>query len=168
MNMFNWARETSKRLSTTTVKSRISLFALFVSILLYSSIGATTNSSKISVIPGEYMVKAQIIMPHLEESLRYATTNSLQCLSNEDASSLFPVLTHASFANCTLKGKQPEGEYVQFDLICLNSEAASGLARFVVDEEVFRATLNVKMGGKNMKFSQRINGHRTGDCKTAQ
>ena len=50
------------------------------------------------------------------------------------------------------------------NLICLNPEAATGSAQMVVNEEVFRATLNIKMGGKNMKFSQRINGHRIGNC----
>ena len=101
-------------------------------------------------------------MPHLEESLRYATTTTRQCLNQQEASSLFPILEHVSFTDCTLTAKT--SETAEFDLVCVNPEAATGTARFEVGDSTFRATLDVKMGGKNMKFSQRISGQRMGSC----
>ena len=51
-----------------------------------------------------------------------------------------------------------------FLLICENREAASGNAIFAIDDNTFKATLSVKMGGKNMQFTQQISGSRIGNC----
>jgi len=143
---------------------RIVLVGMSLSIFTLSLIGHTTDKSHVDVTPGEYEVSAQIIMPHLEENLRYATTNYTQCLNREDASSLFPILSHVSFSDCELVAKTAEEQFTEFDLVCLNAEAASGSARYIINKKMFRAILEVKMGGKNMKFSQRIQGHRVGSC----
>ena len=135
-----------------------------LSICSYSLPDTAEHHSEIVIRPGEYLVKAEILMPHLEANLRYATTETRHCLNRDNVSSLFPLLAHVSFTGCSLVEKQSAGEYKEFDLVCLNPEAATGSAQLVADEEVLRATLNVKMGAKNMKFSQRINGHRIGDC----
>jgi len=132
---------------------------------IFTGSAQSSDVSEVEFNPGEYAIQAEIIMPHLETSLRYTTTNTQQCLNRENASSLFPVLEHVSFVDCALVAKPPNGAYEEFDLVCLNTEAATGSARIVVDEELFRATLNIKMGGKNMKFSQRINGQRIGNCR---
>lgn len=144
----------------------VRIFSIIValSIYSYSLPGTTEDLSEISVKPGEYLVKAEIIMPHLEASLRYAATETRHCVIGDNVSGLFPLLSHVSFTDCALVEKKSTGAHEEFDLICLNPEAATGTAQMVVDEEVFRATLNIKMGGKNMKFSQRINGHRIGNC----
>ncbi len=110
------------------------------------------------------MVKTEILLPHLENNLHYTTTHTEQCLGQQNASTLFPILKHDSFVGCALVGKQEEGENKEFDLVCSNTEAASGLVHFVINKESFSANLKIKMGGKNMKFSQRISGRRTGAC----
>jgi len=130
-----------------------------------NALGKASSPSEIIVTPGEYLVTAVIQMPNLEESLRYTTTKTRQCLSRENASSLFSVLEHVSFSGCSLVEKHSEGEYEKFDLVCINPNAATGSASFAVKEEIFHATLKVKMGGKNMKFSQRVSGHRIGNCE---
>jgi len=133
-------------------------------IFTINAVGNTSNASELVVTSGEYFIKAEIIMPHLEENLRYTNTNSQKCLSREDPSSLFPLLNHASFVDCALTSKRSEGDHIEFDLVCRNPEAATGSANFVIGSDTLSGTLEVKMGGKNMKFSQRIRGHRIGSC----
>jgi len=105
----------------TKMKRRLLIALLSVLISVYSSVGKATNQYVISVKPGEYLLKTEILMPHLEESLRYATTKSQHCLSRENASTFFAVLSHDSFSNCSLVGKPNDGKYRLFDLVCLNS-----------------------------------------------
>jgi len=143
---------------------RKSVVAGIVLLGIYSAPCFSTELSTVSISHGNYLVKAQIIMPHLESNLRYANTQSSQCLGRQDASNLFPILDHVSFTGCALVGTQPNVENQTFDLVCANPEAATGSVRFIIDQDVFRATLNIKMGGKNMKFSQRVFGRRVGDC----
>jgi len=130
--------------------------------MVICNVGHSTNQSSISFVPGKYSVKSELVMPHLEENLRYATTSEQHCLSQQKASFFFPILKHVSFTDCVLTAK--ESESAVFDLTCINPEAATGTARFVISEKLFRATLDIKMGGKNMKFSQRTSGQRIGPC----
>jgi len=138
-----------------------SFFTLFfMSVNCYSK-----DSSTVSIVPGIYTVKTEIIMPHLRENLRYTTTQNQRCLGRQDAFKLFPILTEASFLGCDLVENQKNSKQVEFELVCSNPTAASGLARFDIGKSFFSASLNVKMGGKNMKFTQQVSGRRTGACK---
>jgi len=123
------------------------------------------SASTIAVNPGVYEITTETLLPHLEENLRYATTRSNQCLSTQDASSLFPILSQVSFVDCNLIGAQAGRENSDYALICRNSEAATGSAHFIVKSSHIHGLLKVKMGGKNMKFSQRINGYRLRACE---
>jgi len=130
----------------------------------YSTSVESADLAEVEFNPGMYAIKTEIIMPHLETNLRYTNTSTQQCLIRENVSTLFPVLEHVSFVDCALVEKQSKRAYEEFELVCLNAEAATGSARVVVDQQLFRATLYIKMGGKNMKFSQRVNGQRIGNC----
>ena len=136
---------------------QISLVSLLVSQL--------ANSEPVEVPPGRYEVKAQTLLPNLHNSLRYTDTQKTQCLDNQDASSLFPILDHVSFVGCTLVSRHTSTDQKRFALVCKNPQAATGEALFSISANTFNAVLNVKMGGKNMKFSQRITGHRLSACK---
>lgn len=140
------------------------LFPTVTLIWLFSTSTYATELSTVSISHGEYMVKTEILLPHLENNLHYTTTQTRQCLGQQDASTLFPILDHVSFVGCALVKKHANPENNAFDLVCSNPEAATGQAHFVIEKETFRATLSVKMGGKNMKFSQRVNGRRIGAC----
>ena len=65
-----------------------------------------------------------------------------------------------------MDGEATEGD-LRYNLRCQNSEAASGVAKLVIEAERFTGALEVKMGGKNMTFTQRIEGKRTGACEIA-
>jgi len=135
-------------------------------VLFLSLCGVNSNSMElttVSIVPGSYNVKTEILMPHLSENLRYATTHTTQCLGPQDAFRLFPILSQTSFQGCAFV-ESHSASPLELELVCSNPTAASGQAKFVLGEAFFRANLNVKMGGKNMRFSQRVTGNRVSEC----
>jgi len=107
-------------------------------------------------------------MPHLEENLRYATTREQRCLQPDELAALFPVLRHPSLEGCHLDDERRHGSSVRYRLVCASPEVASGTARLDVAGERIAGILEVKMGGKNMTFSQRIEAVRQGGCGPPQ
>ena len=99
-------------------------------------------------------------MPNLEENLRYATTREQRCLSVDEFDAWFPILRHPSLEGCHLDEHHR--------LVCANPQVASGTAWLETAGERIAGTLEVKMGGKNMTFFQRIEAVRQRDCDAAQ
>ena len=124
--------------------------------------GTSVAGSNVLVRPGLYSLTTQTVLPHLEESLRYATVKTSRCLAEDSADSYFPLLQHQAFEGCSLvPAEQPD----TFMLICQNPEAATGVATFENSAAGMRAVLYLKMGGKNMTLSQRVVGVRHRDCR---
>jgi hypothetical protein len=78
------------------------------------------------------------------------------------------MLRYESFTGCTLAGGQRAGEYIEYRLVCRNPEAATGAAHLALSSAGIRGALDIKMGAKNMTFSQRIHGRRLGACEVAK
>jgi len=138
-----------------------------VGVAVALGLGASSAASTVSVEAGLYELTAQTVLPHLEESLRYATTRSRLCLGTQEASALFPLLRHEAFAGCSLVHESSSEGEAHFYLRCDNPQAATGAAHFALQSGGFQAVLYIKMGGKNMTLSQRLSAPRLGAC-TAQ
>ena len=106
--------------------------------------------------PGLYEVTTEIAMPNLVENLRYATTREKRCLSHQKLSSVFPILSHVSLKGCRLDRESRDGETVSYLLICEGGNETTGVAQWQLGGNPIRGTLAVKLGGKNMTFSQTI------------
>lgn len=111
-----------------------------------------------------YDLTVETSMPHLEENLRYAVSRTRQCLSREDLASAFPVLQQPSLAGCKLHEQTSEEGTVAYALMCENSSGTTGTATWQVGNRHLRGVLDVKLGGKNMTFSQRVTGTLIGAC----
>jgi hypothetical protein len=122
-------------------------------------------ASDVAVEPGSYEITAQTVMPHLEENLRYATTRERRCVRDDELAAIFPVLHHESLAGCKLGGERRRSGTITYDLVCENPQVATGTARVDAAAGRIAGVLEVKMGGKNMTFSQRIDGTRRGGCE---
>lgn len=107
-------------------------------------------------------------MPHLEENLRYAVTRSEQCLAREDLGSAFLMLQHPSLAGCKLREESHRNDTIFYVLVCEGAHGTTGSAAWQIAEHVIRGTLNVKLGGKNMTFFQRVTGTLTGECRSVK
>jgi hypothetical protein len=114
-------------------------------------------ASSLALESGAYDITASTEMPHLEENLRYATVRERRCV--REPGSLFPILQHPSLEGCRLAGAL---------LVCTSPDVATGSVRLDEAPGRLRAVLEIKMGGKNMTFAQRVEAVRLGECEPAR
>jgi len=119
--------------------------------------------------PGHYLLTAQLVMPHLEE-MRRMSTHGEQCLSGTTPEALFPVLRQPALRGCRFTDGKRAGTRNEYVFACASARVASGHMALTHAPERDRVTalLEVKMGGKNMTFSQRVVARRDGDCRSGE
>ena len=103
-------------------------------------------------------------MSNLEENLRYAITHEKRCLSQQELTSAFPALSHESLRECKLDKESRHEDTVSYLLICEGGHGTTGAAQLYLGAGQIRGTLDVKLGGKNMTFYQRITVKSLGEC----
>ena len=111
-----------------------------------------------------YEVVTETALPHLEENLRYATTRRRLCLSRSELFAAFPALSHDSLAGCRLGDERHHEDTISFRLVCDGGHSTTGAARWLVGAAQISGTLDVRLGGKNMTFYQRIAATPLGEC----
>jgi hypothetical protein len=111
-----------------------------------------------------YEVTTETGMPHLEENLRYTITKERQCLAHQGLASAFPILSHPALKGCRLDQKSRDDATVSYLLVCEGGHGTTGDAVWKLGERQIRGTLNVKLGGKNMTFYQRVTAKAIGKC----
>jgi hypothetical protein len=126
--------------------------------LLLALSGSTADSPRL------YDVSTETSMPHLEENLRYTLERGRRCLGRDDLASVFPMLHHPALAGCNLREPNRDGDTLSYVLICDRSSGTTGTATWRLGEHSIHGTLSVKLGGKNMTFSQRLTGTLIGAC----
>lgn len=118
-----------------------------------------------------YQIAATMVMPHLDEMRRQVTQHS-RCVKDDAPSDLFPVLEQHALRGCRLDYPKSieklDGTRRDYVLVCASARVASGTASIDETGENLIGTLAVKMGGKNMTFSQRIEAHRGTRCVPPQ
>jgi hypothetical protein len=114
--------------------------------------------------PMLYDVTTETGMPHLEENLRYTTTHERRCVARSALFSAFPILTHPALKGCQLKNPTSENDLLRYVLVCDGNHGTTGAAIWHLGPQRLRGTLNVKLGGKNMTFYQRITAVSRGEC----
>jgi len=134
---------------------------LILSVLIPSSAGVAETTS-----PRLYEIITETFMPHLEENLRYATTHEQRCLEEDGLWSAFPILQYAALKDCRLEPESRQEDAVSYALVCNGGHGTSGHAIWQLGPTKSTGTLNVKLGGKNMTFSQRVTARTLGACPT--
>jgi hypothetical protein len=114
--------------------------------------------------PQLYELTTETSMPHLEENLRYANTTRRQCLALSQLTTAFPILGHPALQGCKLANERREPQSLSYQLVCAGGHGTTGAAVWHLDEHRLRGTLDVKLGGKNMTFFQRITAIPLGKC----
>jgi len=115
-------------------------------------------------VPRLYDVVTETGLPHLEENLRYATTRGRVCLGRAQLATAFPILQHAALKGCRLDHEHSAGSSLSLVLTCSGGSQTTGTAEWHVDELGIHGALDVKLGGKNMTFYQRLSGRPLGGC----
>jgi len=103
-----------------------------------------------------YDITTETGMPHLEESLRYATVRQRRCLDPADLSRAFWMLDDVSLRDCRLERKAQAQDGARYDLRCDGGHGTTGSAQWQIEPEQLSGKLDVKLGGKNMTFYQRV------------
>jgi hypothetical protein len=136
------------------------LYVLISSALLHSSAQAADVKP-----PQLYEITTETAMPHLEENLRYATTREQRCLEQNELWSAFPILRHAALKNCRLDEESRQPDSLSYALVCEGEHGTTGRATWQLGRKQIIGTLNVKLGGKNMTFYQRVTARPLHDCR---
>jgi hypothetical protein len=114
-----------------------------------------------SAAPRLYEMTTATGMPHLDENLRYAVVHERRCLDAADLSRTFWMLDDVSLQDCRLVRQDPS----HYRLQCSGGHGTSGDARWQLDDaDALRGTLDVRLGGKNMTFWQRVTARAIGRC----
>ena len=111
-----------------------------------------------------YEVVTDTGMPHLEENLRYARTLETRCLDRRDLSSAFWMLNDVSLQDCKLSKTIGSPEEDVYRLSCTGGHGTTGQATWQIGPDRLAGTLDVRLGGKNMTFYQRITARSLGAC----
>ncbi len=138
--------------------------SIFAALVLVGAFAAVSIPASETTPARLYEVITETGMPHLEENLRYATTRENRCLTDEELASAFPILKSASLADCKLRREGPHGDVVSYRLVCDGGHGTTGSASWRVGAQLIVGTLNVKLGGKNMTFFQRVTAKPLGQC----
>jgi hypothetical protein len=112
-----------------------------------------------------YEVTTETGMPHLEENLRYAITRVRRCLVRQRLATAFPILSHPALEGCRLEGETRREDTVSYSLVCAGGHGTRGTARWRVDARGAHGTLDMRLGGKNMTFYQRVTAASLGRCQ---
>ena len=143
--------------------TRRPLNVLISIVLIVSSAGATETMP-----PRLYEIVTETVMPHLEENLRYATTREQRCLGENELWTAFPVLQYSALQDCKLDPESHGEDAVSFALICVGGHGTTGRAIWELGRTQSIGTLNVKLGGKNMTFYQRVTARVLGACSASR
>ena len=116
-----------------------------------------------------YEIITETGMPHLEENLRYTTTRERVCVARAQRALAvaFPILEHPALRGCSLRNESRQGGTVSYTLACEGGHGTTGEAIWHVEKSRIRGTLNIKLGGKNMTFYQRVTALDLGSCPAA-
>lgn len=132
--------------------------------LLFASIGAAAVYATEPLPAQLYEVTTLTGMPHLDENLRYATVTQRRCVDPQDLSRLFWMLDDVSLQDCKLIKSAQSATDAAYRLQCSGGHGTTGRAAFALRPEAIDGTLDVRLGGKNMTFWQRISARPVGPC----
>jgi hypothetical protein len=118
------------------------------------------------VLPSQlYELTTETGMPHLEENLRYTITRVRRCLMHQSLATAFPILAHPALEGCRLEGEARRDEIVSYVLVCDGGHGTRGTAHWRLGARESHGTLEVRLGGKNMTFYQRVTAASLGRCE---
>jgi hypothetical protein len=137
---------------------RRALYVLLPSLIASCVWAAESESRRL------YEIVTETVMPHLEENLRYATTREESCLEQDELWSAFPILHHPALQDCRLDAADRQQDAVSYTLVCEGGHGTTGSATWQFGRGQITGTLNVRLGGKNMTFYQRITATALQDC----
>lgn len=132
--------------------------------LFIASLPIAAAAGKLMITPGLYEISAQTVMPHLEE-MRRKTVHDTRCLNDDNPAAIFPVMDQRALKGCELGFMDLSGDVFHYTLSCQSTRVATGTAELRAAPDRIVGKLEVKMGGKNMTFSQFVKATWKAECQ---
>jgi len=118
---------------------------------------AAAEAPSVMLPAGEYALASQMQMPHLEE-MRRIVDHRTRCLADDDLLGFFPVMAQPALRGCVFGFPTERSEGRRYVLVCQSARVATGTADLQRTRSGLVGQLQIKMGGKNMTFAQRVEG----------
>ena len=144
-------------------RSSLMLFAVWC----LSALASAQATSEFPLAAGEYAIRSNMVMPHLEE-MRRITARETRCIRQDDPLTLFPVMRQPALHGCTFGHGAARGASFEYVLVCQSARVATGTVELTQQGAEVVGNLVVKMGGKNMTFAQHVAAVREGECAHAR
>ncbi len=136
---------------------------LLASIVLYE-VGEASIAAE-AAPSGLYEMRTETGMPNLEDNLLYAVVTERRCLNPRELSGAFWMMSDVSLQDCTLVKTEQTDDASTYALKCEGGHGTSGHARWQLGPDAIVGPLDVRLGGKNMTFFQRITARPVGRCR---
>jgi hypothetical protein len=148
---------------STYWQTPLKTWSLILTIAIQLSVVAIVSAAQ--PMPRLYEVTTETGMPHLEENLRYATRVERRCMDPQELTAAFWMLGDVSLQDCRLVklSEEPDGVSL-YKLKCSGGHGTIGSAQWQFGANLISGTLNVRLGGKNMTFNQRVTAKPLGNC----
>jgi len=108
-------------------------------------------------------VASQIILPHLD-AMRREVETSQRCVTGPTPRELFSVFDQPALRGCDFAFPRATTQAVEYVLRCQSARVATGTLTLQRAGEDTVGVAAIKMGGKNMTFTQRVVARRVGAC----
>lgn len=135
-------------------------------IALLPTLLACAATAEPSLPAGRYALESRMTMPHLEEMRRQIDVQT-RCLGDDDLRGFFPVMHQPALNGCEFAYPESTADGIRYVLVCQSARVATGTAALRTQGDAYIGDLQVKMGGKNMTFAQRVEARRLADCDGA-
>ena len=141
---------------------------LFLLAACVSAASARADGSAGALQAGSYSVDSVLELPHLEGQGAKKTATICVVEAGAYATRGLVVLSENNpLGKCPASNARQDGSTLTFDIKCDGLNAAMGKAKYDLAGDHFTATIDMKMGGKNMTMMEMQRGHRIGDCESA-
>ena len=140
------------------LKSTVSILATLTFLAGHPEVSSANLES------GLYELETQTLLPHLDEMRRKISTATI-CVKKDNLKQLFPIFTQPGLRDCYFRQYAAEKDLTLFQLQCPGQNGARGRAKLERQTAGIKASLDAKLGGKNMTFTQFTRAKRVGVCK---
>ncbi len=134
--------------------------------LLSLYVTTTLNSYATAMQPGLYEIQIETNMPNMYNQ-EWEPTHVKECLTESDIKSgrAYRGPRGTQYSNCELLDYKNLNNKITYHSVCPGPNAPSGHGTFAYTDNMFKGTVNMQMGGKNMTMVQKYTARRVADCK---
>jgi Protein of unknown function (DUF3617) len=137
---------------------------LFLTAVSVSAGGAAVAADSLPAA-GQYEIEVRIGLPNVQDVV--APLTLIRCVTREDFETgrVFAVLSDNPLKHCERLDYLVDNGTITFRVACPGPNRASAVAIFRTNNNGYRGSIKMNMGGKNMTMTETHIGRRIGSCE---